>query len=65
MGKVKAWAQDCAEEYLDSLESKVKVELSVSIRQLTWQKKLMLIGILLVLMSSILKMIYIAIFQIH
>ena len=24
MGKVKAWAQDCAEEYLDSLESKVK-----------------------------------------
>ncbi len=24
MGKVKAWAQDCAEDYLDSLESKVK-----------------------------------------
>ena len=24
MGKVKQWAQDCAEEYLDNLESKVK-----------------------------------------
>ena len=24
MGKVKAWAVDCAEEYLDNLESKVK-----------------------------------------
>ena len=24
MGKVKQWEQDCAEEYLDNLESKVK-----------------------------------------
>ena len=39
MGKVKQWAQDCAEEYLDNLESKVKVELSVD-QQLIWDLKI-------------------------
>ena len=32
MGKVKQWAQDCAEEYLDNLESKVKSR-TISVEQ--------------------------------